>query len=151
MKFLLNGINFKYHLGGGRFHIIPQYYKFYLGLCMKIFPQVLLIGNQRYQVPLFRYINRSDEVSHLVRVGKVIWYMKYFMMPVKRAEEAVGLWTEEKWDLKRVNSLYNMVSGRFNFKINKRFAPLSWSLFVKDLHRMRGYIIGELNEEQEQV
>ena len=43
-----------------------------------------------------------------------------------------------------------MVSGRFNFKVNKRFDLLSWSLVVRDLYTRRGYIIGELNEEQEQ-
>ena len=47
--------------------------------------------------------------------------MKYLMRPVKRAVEEVEIWTEENWDVKRVNSLYTMVSGRFNFKINNRF------------------------------
>ena len=37
--------------------------------------------------------------------------MKYLMRLVKRAAEAVGIWTEENWDVKRVNSLYAMVSG----------------------------------------
>ena len=53
--------------------------------------------------------------------------------------------------MKRVNSLYTMVSGRFNFKINKRFDSLSWSLVVRYLKTSRVYIIGELNEEQEQA
>ena len=44
--------------------------------------------------------------------------------------------------MKIVNSLYTMVSGSFNFKINKRFDSLSWSLAVKDLYKMGGYIIG---------
>ena len=42
--------------------------------------------------------------------------MKHLMRSVKRASEAVGIWTEDNWDVKRVNSLYTMVSGRFNFK-----------------------------------
>ena len=49
----------------------------------------------------------------LVRGGKVIRDMKYLMRSFKRASEAVGIWTEENWDAKRVNSLYTMVSGRF--------------------------------------
>ena len=39
--------------------------------CLNIFLLILLIGNQRYQVPLFRYINQEDEVSHLVRLIRV--------------------------------------------------------------------------------
>ena len=50
--------------------------------------------------------------------------MKYLMRSVKQAAEAVGIWTEDNWDMKRVNSLYNMVSGSFIFKINKRFDSL---------------------------
>ena len=76
----------------------------------------MLIGNQRYQVPPFRYINCDDEVSLLVRGSKVLGDMKYLMRSVKRAAEAVGIWTEENWDVKRVNSLHTMVSGNFNFK-----------------------------------
>ena len=45
--------------------------------------------------------------------------------------------------MKIVNSLYTMVSIRFNFKTNKRFDSLSWSSVVKDLYTRRGYIIGE--------
>ena len=74
--------------------------------------------------------------------------MKYLMRSVKRAVGAVGIWTEDNWDVKRVNSLYTMVYGRFNFKRNKMFDSLSWSLVVKDLYTRRGYIIGESNEEQ---
>ena len=51
--------------------------------------------------------------------------MKYLIRSVKRAAEAVGIWTKENWDVKRVNSLYTMVSGGFIFKINKRFDSLS--------------------------
>ena len=58
---------------------------------------------------------------NLVIRSKFLGDMKYLMMSVKRAAEAVGIWTEDNWDVKRVNSLYTMVSGRFNFKINKRF------------------------------
>ena len=85
--------------------MLPQSYEFSHGLCLDNFLQVLLIVNQIYWVPPFRYINRGDEVSHLVRVMKVIWYMKYLMRSVKRAVEAVGIWTEDNWDVKRVNSL----------------------------------------------
>ena len=59
--------------------------------------------------------------------------------------------TEDNQDIKRVKSLYTMVSGNFNFKINKRFDSLSWSLVVRYLYTRRGCIIGELNEEQEQA
>ena len=44
-----------------------------------------------------------------------------------------------------------MVSGRFNFKINKRFDSFSWSSAVRDFYTRRDFIIGELNEEQEQA
>ena len=60
--------------------------------------------------------------------------MKYLMTSVKQAAEVIGIWTEENWDMKRVIPLYTMVSGRFNFKRNKRFDSLSWSSFVKDLY-----------------
>ena len=36
--------------------------------------------------------------------------MKYLMRSVKRAAEAVVIWTEDNWDVNRVNSLYAMVS-----------------------------------------
>ena len=29
--------------------------------------------------------------------------MKYLMRSVKQAAEAVGIWTEDNWDVKRVN------------------------------------------------
>ena len=51
--------------------------------------------------------------------------MIYLMSSVKRAAEAVRIWTEENWDVKRVNALYSMIYGRFIFKINKRFDSLS--------------------------
>ena len=60
-------------------------------------------------------------MSHLVRGEKVVVNMKYLMSSVKRASEAVGIWTEENLDVNRVNSLYTMVSRRLNFKGNKRF------------------------------
>ena len=82
---------------------------------------------------------------------KVLGDMKYLMRSVKRAAEAVGIWTEDNWDVKRVNSLYTMVSRRFIFKRDKRFDLLSWSSVVRDFYTRRGYIIGELNEEQEQA
>ena len=48
------------------------------------------------------------------------------MRLLKISAVAVGIWTEDHWDAKRLNSLYNMVSGRLNFKINQRFDSLSW-------------------------
>ena len=131
--------------------MLPQSYKFSHGLCLNHFLQVWLIGNQRDQVTLFRCINQSDEVSRFVRGRKVLEDMKYLMRSVKRAAEAIGILTEEKLDVKRVNSLYTMISGRFNFKINKRFDSLSWSSVARDFFTRRGYIIGELNEEQDQA
>ena len=77
--------------------------------------------------------------------------MKYLIRSVKRAAGVVGIWTEDNWDTKRVNSLYTMVYRRFNFKRNKRFYSLSWSSVVRNLYTRRGYIIGELNEEQQQA
>ena len=83
--------------------MLPQSYTFSHGLCLNNFLQVLLICNQRDQVPPFRYINQADKVSHLVIVMKVLGDMKYLMKSVKQAAEAVGIWTEENRDLKRVN------------------------------------------------
>ena len=48
MQSLLNGRNFKYHFLGRWFHILPQSYKFYHGLCLNNLLQVLFIVNQRY-------------------------------------------------------------------------------------------------------
>ena len=119
--------------------MLPQSYTFSHGLCLNNFLQVLLICNQRYQVPPSIYINQADNASHLVIVMKVLGDMKYLMRSVKRAAEAVEIWTEENWDVKRVNSLYTMVSGRFNFKINKRFDSLSWSSVVRDFYKEELY------------
>ena len=82
----------------------------------------------------------------MVRGRKVLGDMKYLMRSVKRAAEAVEIWTEDNWDVKRVNSLCTMVSRRFIFKINKRFYLLSWSSVFRDLYTSRGYITEELNE-----
>ena len=51
-------------------------------------------------------------MSIFVRVRKVLGDMKYLMRSVKRAAEAVIISTEENWDVKRINPLYTMVSGR---------------------------------------
>ena len=83
--------------------MLPQSYEFSHGLCLNILLQVLLISNQRDQVTLLRYINQDNEVSHLVRVRKVLGDMKYLMKSVKQAADAVGIWTEDKWHVKRVN------------------------------------------------
>ena len=101
--------------------MLHQSYTFSLGFCLNNFLQFWSIGNQRDQVPLFRYINQADRVYRFVRGWKVIGDMKYLMRSVKRAAEAVSIWTEDNWDVKRVNSLYTMVSGGLNFKMNKRF------------------------------
>ena len=45
MQSVLNGSNFKYRFVGGRFHMLPQYYKFSHGICLNIFLQVCFIGN----------------------------------------------------------------------------------------------------------
>ena len=73
---------------------------------MNNFPQVWLLGNQRDQVPPSRYVYWEDEVSHLVIGRKVLGDMKYLMRLVERASETVGIWTEDSWDTKIVNSLY---------------------------------------------
>ena len=65
---MLSGRNFRYHFWGGRFHMLPQSYEFSHGLCLNNFLKVWLLGNQRYQVSPFRYINLEDEVYHLVKV-----------------------------------------------------------------------------------
>ena len=130
--------------------MLPQSYTFSHGLFLNNLFQVFLLGNQIDQVPPFRYTNWDDEVYHFVRWIKVLGDMKYLMRSVKRTEEAVGICTEDNQDVKRVNSLYTMVYGRLNFKINKRFDSLSWSSVVRGLFTRRGYIIGELNGEQEQ-
>ena len=96
--------------------MLPQSYKISHGLCLNNLLQVLLIGNQRDQVTLFIYINWDDQVYHLVRGRKVLGDMRYSMRSVKRAVEAVVMWTEDNWDLKRINQLYTMVSRRFNLK-----------------------------------
>ena len=67
------------------------------------------------------------------------------MGSVKRASEAVGIWTEDNLDVNRVNLLYNMVSGGFILKNNKRFYSLILSLIVGYFYTRRGYIFGELN------
>ena len=131
--------------------MLLQSYTFSHCLCLNNFLQVLLICNQRDQVPPFRYINQADKVYRLVIVMKVLGDKKYLMRSVKLAADAVVAWTDENRDVKRANSLYTMISRRFNFKINKRFDSLIWSLVVRDLYTRRGCISGELNEEQEQA
>ena len=57
--------------------MLPQFYKFSHGLCLNNFLQLWLMGNQRYQPPVFRYIDHTDGVSHLVIGRKVSGDMKY--------------------------------------------------------------------------
>ena len=77
-------MSFRYNFGGDRFYMIPQSYKFSHSLYLNNFLEVWLIGNQRYQVTPFRYINWADEVSRFVRVRKVLGDMKYLMSSVKQ-------------------------------------------------------------------
>ena len=122
----------KYHFGGGRFHMLPQPYKFSHGLFWIISFRFCLIFNKRYQVTPLIYNNCVDEVSRFFRGRKLLGDMKYLMRSVKQAVEEVGIWTVDNQDVKRVNPLYAMVSGRINSKRNKRFDPLSWSSVVRD-------------------
>ena len=69
--------------------MIPQCYRFSHRLCLNNSHQIWLIGNQRDQVPPFRYINHAGKVYCLVRVKKVLGDMKYIIRSVKRAAEAV--------------------------------------------------------------
>ena len=133
---------------GSIWFLIPIFYHIF---CLNNFLQVWCICNKIYEVPLFRYINCSDKFSCLVRGSKVLGDMQYLTGSVKWAAEAVVIWTEGNWDEKRVNSLYTMVSSKFNFKRNKIFDSLIWSSVGRDFYTRRGYIIGELNEEQEQA
>ena len=135
-EIVLNGRTCKYHFGGGRFYMLTQSYKFSHNLCLNNFPQVWFIGNQRDQVYPFRYINWADEVSHLVRGGKLLRDMKYLMRSVKQVAEAVGICIEDNWYVKIVSS------GRFNLKRQKIFDSLSWSLVIRYLHTRSDYIIG---------
>ena len=68
--------------------MITQSYKLYHSLCLNNFLQFWLIGNQRDQVILFRYINQADGVSHFVRGSKLLGDMKHLMRSVKQAAEA---------------------------------------------------------------
>ena len=112
--------------------MIPQSYGFSHGLCLNNFLQLWFMCNQRDQILPFRYINQDYEVPHLVRVRKVLGDMKYLMRSVKQAAEAVGIWTKDNWDVNIMNLLYAMVSGGFNFKINRRFDSFSWSSVLRD-------------------
>ena len=55
---VLNRSNFIYHFCGGKFHMLPQSYKFSLGHCLNNSPQIWLKVNQRDQVPLLDVIIR---------------------------------------------------------------------------------------------
>ena len=58
---------------------------------------------------------------HLVRIRKMLGGIKYLMTLVQLAAGEVEICTEENWDTKIVNSVYTMVYGGLNFKINNRF------------------------------
>ena len=72
--------------------MLPQSYTFSHVICLNNIFQVLFMGNQRYQVPLFRYINQADDVSHLVRGRKLIGDKKG-QLNEKRRREGFGLKT----------------------------------------------------------
>ena len=76
--------------------MLPQSYTFSHGLCLNNSLQVLLICNQRDQVPPFRYINQDDKVSHLVIVMKVLGDMKYLMSQLNKQ------WRRYEFGLKRI-------------------------------------------------
>ena len=103
---MFNRSTFKYNFWEGRFHMLPQSYTFSHDLCLNNSIQVWLICIQRDQVPLFIHINQGYAVSRLVIGRIVLGDMTYLMRSVKRAAKAVGIWTENNWDVKRVNSLY---------------------------------------------
>ena len=63
--------------------MLTQSYTFSHVLCLSTFLQVWLIGNKRYQVPPFRYINWAGGVSYLVIVRELIGDKKYLMRSVK--------------------------------------------------------------------
>ena len=105
-KHLKEKRTFEYHFWEGRFHILPQSYKIYHCLCFHHFLQFWLIVSQRDQVYPFRCINWDNEVYHFVRESKLIGKLKYLMRSVKRTAEALGIWTEDNWNVKRVHYLY---------------------------------------------
>ena len=72
--------------------MLPKSYTFSHSLYFDNFLKVWLIGNQRDQVPPFRYINRADDVSHLVRGRIVLGDMKYLMRSFKGSAKSVGIW-----------------------------------------------------------
>ena len=48
--------------------------------------------------------------------------MKYLMMSAERsARGGVVIWAEEDWGVKRGNSLYTMLYGKFHFKTTVTF------------------------------
>ena len=100
--------------------MLPHSYKFYHVLRLNNLLQVFLTRNQRDQVTPFIYINWDNEVSNLVRGGRFLGDMKYLIKSIKRAAEAVGIWTEENWYVNRMNLMYTMVSGKFNIKKRRR-------------------------------
>ena len=77
MQSILNERTFKYNFGVGRFHMLPQSFRFAHCFFLNNFLQVWLIGNKIYQVPLSRYINWDGDLSHLVRGRKVPGDKKY--------------------------------------------------------------------------
>ena len=131
--------------------MIPQYYKFSYYLCLNNLFQVWFIGNHWDQVTPLIYIIWDDEVSRLVINRRFLRDMKYLMSSVKQATETLGIWTEHNWDVKRLNSLYTMVSGRCSFRINEKFNWFSWLSIFNYFYIKMGYILGEFHEEQEQA
>ena len=71
-------------------------------------------------------------MSHFFRVRRGLGDIKYLMRSVKLEAEVVEIRTEDNGDEKSVNSLYTMVSGGFNSKIDKRLDSFSWSSVVRN-------------------
>ena len=62
--------------------MLLQSYKISHGICLNNFLRVWFIGNKRYQVQPFIYINWADEAYNLVRGRKLLGDMTYLMMSV---------------------------------------------------------------------
>ena len=90
-----------------------------------IFPLQRVICPQSRQSAKYRIVTHNFTNEDLTNGKTLIITMIYLMRSVKKSAEVVGILTEESWDVKVVNPLYTMVSGRFNLEINKRFDSLS--------------------------
>ena len=110
-----------------------------------LFPLQRVICPQSRQSAKYRILTHNFTNDDLTNGKTLVITMRYLMRSVKKSAEVVGIFTEESWDVKVVNPLYNMVSGRFNLKINKRFDSLSCLSVIRYLYTSSVYIIRELN------